>query len=286
MPPSSARTFTHSATFDCYWQCTECGFQVAPIEKPNSDAYRVPAVHGPMDRRPVQSCDGCGETNTWANLREGAVVEALVAQADTRQMTRGARRSGLIKLVGLGVWLLVVALALRGSGALVLLPLAFGTAFVMLHAAYREYQSGERSRFASSWRHERRPGWRTRAWLDGALGGERGLRAPLSGRECLAYELGVRHDSDAEADPWSWTLLEQHSAPALCVEGVELGERPYLQLERRVYAQVLSAAACDELRKRGLDPSRPGYTLFETTVMAGEAVTVRAHAGGLVLQNE
>ncbi|KIG16871.1 hypothetical protein DB30_04033 [Enhygromyxa salina] len=158
-----------------------------------------------------------------------------------------------------------------------------GTAAVMLHSAYAEFVSGRRARFANSWSHEPVPRGRVRARLEGRVGADERLRAPLSGRVCVGYEIGVRHDIDTDADPWSWTLLEQRSAAGLSIDGVAVSGRPYLRLERKIYAQELSAGALDELRKRGLDPSRPGYSLFETIVEAGELVTVERRRTGIAL---
>ncbi|PRQ07860.1 hypothetical protein [Enhygromyxa salina] len=285
MAPTTSRTFTESANFDCHWQCAECGFQVPPHPvEIDRHAYRALAEDRPADRRPQHPCEGCGASNTWANLRAGAVVEALITQDETRRSTSGARRSGLVKVAGLLVWGLLGALTIKDIGGWILLPIMAGTAWVMLHAAYVEYASGRRARFANSWRHEPRPRGRTRARLRGRLHGERALRAPLSGRACLAYELGVRHDTDVAADPWTWTLLEQRSAAGLSIDGVAVAQQPYLRLQRRVYTHELSAAARDELRKRGLDPTRPGYTLFETIVEAAEPVTVKVQRTGTLLR--
>lgn len=282
--PTSELSFTPSAAFDCSWQCTECGFQISPPpSEASEDSYRSPADPGPRDRRPEGPCAGCGARGAWANLREGAVVEALIVQDETRQSTRGARRSGLITLLGLAAWTAVVGWAVYGHGGWFFFPLALATALVMGRTAYAEYRSGRRARYAVSWTHELPPRGRARATRTGALAGEGALRAPLSGRLCLAYELGVRHDGDAEADPWTWTLLEQRSLASLRVGGAELSSSPHLRLRRELYVDALSPAARDELRKRGLDPSRPGYTLFETIVERGEIATVSEHRRGVSL---
>ena len=279
----AALSYTESAPFDCHWQCTECGFQVPPpVPELAETVYREPAAEGPQDRVPPRPCASCG-ASAWANLREGGVVEALIVRDEERQSTRGARRTGLIKLIGLSIWTVAVLILALGTDGLILLPLALGTALLLLNSAYREFVSGRRERHANSWSHPVPPRGRVRARVEGVVEGRALLRAPLTGRACLAYELGVRHDSEVDADPWSWTLLEQRSA-GLHVGGTELSAPPYLILERQVHPDELDAAARDELRKRGLDPTRPGYTLFESILEAGEWVCVETRRSGLVLR--
>lgn len=279
MVPVSHLSFTDSAPFDCYWQCTECGFQIS--SELSKDPYREPSSAEPRDRRPEGPCQCCGE-RAWANLREGGVVEALIERDDERQSTRDARRNGVIKLACLAGWSVMVAMLAFGTDGVIIWPLAAGTTLLMLQGAYREYVSGQRAPYPNSWSHQQAPKGRVRTRHEGPVAADSLLRAPLSGRVCVAYELGVRHDSDPEAESWSWTLLEQRSAPGLTVKDVS-SERPYLRLQREIHRGALSEAARKQLRMRGLDPSRPGYTLFESIVELGESLTLERHRAGDVL---
>ena len=51
----------------------------------------------------------------------------------------------------------------------------------------------------------------------------------------------------------------------------------------RAAGEQLDARARRALRERGLDPERPGYTLFETVVEIGERGHLLRHRHGLVL---
>ena len=281
--PTSLKSYTESAPFACHWQCTECGFQIQD-EQPEVPSYRkeASAPPSPFDSKtPQQACSHCGETS-WANLREGGVVEALKVQDEERQFTRGANRSGAVKLVLLSVWTVAVLIFVFFTDGFILLPLAIGTALWMMQSAYHEYLSGKHSARAGSWRHAPVPRGRVRSRLEGLVVSATLLQAPLSGRPCVAYELGVRHDSNGEGDDSTWTLLEQDGV-AFEVAGESI-DQPYFQLERTVYADALSPASAAALRRRGIDASHPGYTVFETVVELGDNVVVERRRTGLVVR--
>ena len=282
--PHEDRNYERSAPFDCFWQCLDCGFQVeAPSVAPSAGRYREEADSKPHDRRPEEDCDRCGGV-TWANLREGAVVEALIEQDKMRQETRGQRRGGVLKLASLVMWGALAVGTMRGDGSALFYPLAIATFGVFAHGAYREFYNGKRARYANSGSYPPRPRGRRAHECEGRVRSTGALIAPLSGRACVAYEIGVRHDSRADDEDWSWTLLEQRTA-ALTVAGDEVGARPHLALRRQLLGEELSDSACRELRKRGIDPHRPGYTFFETIVKNDEFVTAEERGGAWLLRN-
>jgi hypothetical protein len=200
-----------------------------------------------------------------------------------RQSTRGQRRGGLLKLVGISMWGALGALSARGDGSALLYPLALATFAIFVHGAYREFRNGKRALYPNSWSYAPKPRGRRQESLEGRVTATSTLVAPLTGRPCVAYEIGVRHDSQSEDEDWSWSLLEQRSVD-LSVGGRGLDSMPHLRLRRRVLAEELGESACKELRKRGLDPKRPGYTVFETIVCSEEfAAAQRYGDGGWVL---
>ena len=279
------RTFTPSAPFECHWQCSECGYQVPPRPAATSpDRYRTAAEVGPTDQRPEGACPSCRRSDTWANLREGAVVEALIVQDETRQATRDSRKRGVTTMLAALAWVGATIGLTVGHGGWFFIPLGLGTAWMAAHVAFAEILAGRRERTALSWSHQRRHHGRVRATLAGPLSSPWQLRAPFSGRACLAYEIGVRHDADADAEPWTWTLLEQRVAQGVRVGDRELEQNPHLLVNRQLHVQELSPRARGELRKRGIDPTRPGYTLFETVLLAGDDAELEVRRRGLTLR--
>lgn len=110
------------------------------------------------------------------------------------------------------------------------------------------------------------------------------LRAPLSGRPCVAWEVGVRLDDEATAEPRSWQLLEQRLAP-LSVDGHAIDPTrthltaPRQRLDRSADVK-LDEAAQAFLRQRGFDGGSTAARLFETIVGADDAVTLLVYAEG------
>lgn len=112
------------------------------------------------------------------------------------------------------------------------------------------------------------------------------LQAPLSGRPCVAYELGVRRDRSAGAPLDSWLLLEHRIAPA-AVAGEPLEILPHLRLDREppidADARDLAPAAVDFLRRRGIVLEGDPLLLFETVVLPGAHVRLEHRDDGTVL---
>ncbi|MCX4241069.1 hypothetical protein [Paraliomyxa miuraensis] len=114
------------------------------------------------------------------------------------------------------------------------------------------------------------------------------LTAPLSGRACMAYEVGVRHDGRGSAPASTWVLIEQRVAP-LEVEGRALDpSSTHLVLPRQrlgTYGTVeLDAAAEAFLRERGLGSPDTVLELFETILEAGTEVEVERTEHGATLR--
>lgn len=272
----------NTATFDCHWQCAECGFQL-PVEADQSaGGYRQHAELGPKDQPPQEPCGGCGE-RAWANLRQGAIIEALELQDEQRQeLLRGRRDWTRLVLPAFG-WLGLGFAAANAADTRTLLLIGGLSVATSLMSYWRANTLGEQLLFANAWHHAHQPRGHEQSVARGKLEAAGELRAPLSGRRCVAYELGIRHDSNPHDVAGSWTLLEQRCAPGLQVAGREPERTPYLRVHRRRFEGELDARARRALRKRGLDPDRPGYTLFETLVEVGTRAHLLRHEHGLVL---
>ncbi len=101
------------------------------------------------------------------------------------------------------------------------------------------------------------------------------LIAPISGRPCVAFEVGLREDDDASAGHGSWILLEQRNAP-FSVDGRSIvGDSVHLRLDRqRVQWPSPGPGRLrveDFLRARGLEMDESLY-VFEAVIEAGNRV--------------
>ncbi len=110
------------------------------------------------------------------------------------------------------------------------------------------------------------------------------LTAPLTGRRCVAYEVGVRHDDDRDAPLGTWALLEQR------ITAVEVDGRPvdpqttHLQLPRARLGSTaeveLDDAARGYLQRRGLALAGSTFELYESVLEADERVELCVRADG------
>ena len=110
--------------------------------------------------------------------------------------------------------------------------------------------------------------------------------APLTGRPCVAYEVGVRTDDDAQAPLGTWLLIEQGVAP-LIAGGTSIPEgKAWLELRSRTRHQPGDPGSVASLRRflreRGFD--RPDLVVFETIVEPDASVRARTRAGRVVLE--
>lgn len=102
------------------------------------------------------------------------------------------------------------------------------------------------------------------------------LRAPVSGRLCVAYELGIRHDDNADQPDGTWLLLEQRSAAFRVSDMLIAKHHARLFLPRQPAPEEWKsgdAKAKRFLRERGFFISDDVH-VFETILEPGERVTV------------
>lgn len=119
-----------------------------------------------------------------------------------------------------------------------------------------------------------------------AVSGQELVTAPLSGRPCVAYEIGVREDDDCDADMGTWLLLEQSTA-ALRIGEVDV---PRDAARVRVPQRDSFKARNDEdrermhrfLRERGFDGH--SVRVFETVLPAGVDIAACTEDGVLVVE--
>lgn len=110
------------------------------------------------------------------------------------------------------------------------------------------------------------------------------LTAPLSGRSCAAYEVGVRYDASTTGALGTWLLLEQASA-RLVVGGVTFsGDNVFLEWPRSVYTGAVEEPRVVEfLRDRGLTATREPLCLFETVIPCDTPVAMCRSSNGVMV---
>lgn len=271
----------------CARLCAACGRLDDPAP---AGTYRLDPRHTALDR-----CPHCGEAELL-DLRSADVIVALAeALSEGRAQRRplGPRLLRRVVLVGattlaaVVVALLLVMLALstgkgRQVGAILagMVGLLFGVPALVLagRAIRRQWQRTAARPLPARWRLHLPAGGAPAAIVEGPLAIDGPpLTAPISGRPCVAFEIGLREDGDADGPLGSWLLLEQRSAPLRVGDHEVAGDGAHLEIPRQPVAWPLPGpdrdrAACF-LRARGFsDGELDGLRVFEAVIEAGEVV--------------
>lgn len=252
-------------TFPCFHLCLTCGYLAESAD---------------------ELCPGCGYRR-WTDLRNLSAAEAL------RQMERRDRlaipadilwKSRLVAgtLGGVGG-----TLALLGALAGSMSPVSSFLFGIVAFGAVTFPGSFLASRIWSSARFRRRPAFPSRWRIPLPRG--RGkpaqvvsgpattradlLRAPVSGRPCLGYELTVLFDAPGDLRPPMWVLEEERNVP-FEIDGVRVeANRATFELPKQLVARedgaVDSQAVAQLLRQRGLFSSEGDYSLHEALLEPG-----------------
>jgi hypothetical protein len=260
--------------------CTACGFLELPAEMAwhARDPLRS---EGGVDPR-ARSCRHCG-AREWADLGDGATIAALrhvdAAEAPTRvsagirtlrrawAVTRGV--SGLA--IGAALLVGLVTSTLANGLLVVMYPMLVGLAIVVVATvvdAVRDVRDTRPAPAPVRW-HLALPDARAPLVDNAGIAHARGplLRAPLTGRDCLAYELGIRTDDDASAPEATWLLLEQRSTAFAVGEERYPADSVRLDLART----RVDPAALDEDRLGAIVRAR-GFLTTDTTLALFESI--------------
>lgn len=275
--------------FDCYALCMACGHLVEP-----------PSAGSPMRREPtpgpdMRECPACG-TRGLADLRHTPTAYSLSALERDEPNFPVLRALGFVAslaalvLLGGPVFLDIldrpgaVDQWFRGAlllGMLVLLVIGFlPSRRVKLDDAGAGAGRPRRWRLAGAGQALGSLPWGARP-VRGRVRSEGGelLRAPLSGRPCVAYEVAVRSDDDPSASMSSWTLLEQDNVDFHVGEvEVERGGALLSLTRRLAWRGVLGKQEAHVkrfMRMRGLLDVEEVY-VYETIVAAGDSCSVVA----------
>ncbi len=276
--------------------CTCCGYLelTGPL---------APAAGDPMRRAPVEPsrargrCPGCGE-RAWADPLLEATALALRGAED--RLEPGAhvvldperdavRRAGVVGYALLVLaplaWLAWLAQGLANGTVVLMLvaatALAIGTRTVLVLLRHRPRRA---PRIAPMRWHLALP--TNTAMRDDAVGPvrarERLLDAPLTGRPCVAYELGVRGDGELDAAAHTWLLLEQRSIPFAVGTRTFPANAVRLELPRtRVGLAHLDREQVATLfRARALAGTPERWFVTESILVPDTTVTVRSELVG------
>jgi hypothetical protein len=259
---------------DCAMMCTGCGWLRWPED---------PTAGDPQRRTPASSdtpmCPHCG-SRAWLDLQHVPTWDAL---QQVERYEADARRGRPIGIAG-GV----AAVALVGVAALAAVIASPVLAGVLGVCAIGGFSFAARAIAAvpaprrlvpRRWSMVVPPRGVTNVVARDRVVTDARLRAPLSGRECVAYEVAVRNDDDISADWPTWSLVEQRNA-AFAIAGERVGADDVLLELDRERSTAEGEAVQNYLSARGIDPHAPDLVLYETIVEPGATMELRRAAKG------
>lgn len=271
-------------TFDCAWVCTGCGlFRDPPTSQADADA----------------PCGHC-QARAWVDLRSfrnaqllREVEERLRATGPPQIRRRVRTAAGVLGVAVAGATAVAFTAAL---GGVALLPIAVVAAATGGAGATVVDQLLGRS--LSRWLLTREPvgpaRWRCampkpdlastiverRSGIARAVADT--IDAPVSGRACLAYEVGVIFDADGDAYPPVWILREERNTEML-VDDVVIGrDQAALELPLLPVGEAADARPPETLsrflRTRGLFAADGQFEFFESILEPQAPVELVRHA--------
>lgn len=252
------------------------------------------AISGAPHRRDAvavrRECSHCGE-HGWIDLARESTALAL-RHAET--VDADAAGSGAVRVLGgasagavVGAFIGMIAVGALTWPVAVVGALAGTAAGLQTYRMRRQVAPSDHP-LPKRWSMALPPDSASGQATVGALESEGDLlRAPLSGRACVAYEVGLRGDGADDPDLRTWALLEQRLGE------VRVGEQrldpgtTHLDLPRdhrgALESIELDAAARTWLRRRGFAASGAALHAFETIVEVGTEVTLRTGPAASVL---
>jgi len=266
--------------------CGECG----QLAWPDEAAATLPHRRGADDRahgRP--DCTHCGQ-DSWIDLgRESTALalrqgETLEARAATTGHTRVLGQVSLGAVVG--GFIGVIAAGLTWPAAIVTVC-AGAAAGLSAAAQARRLLPGPRT-LPDRWSLALPPSGAARDVTGPAEATEELVRAPLSGRMCVAYEVGLRRDASPDDSLNEWALLEQRVAPMRIGDTEVDPARTFVDLPRQLHGRLgevdVDDAAVTYLRDRGFSMQGCSLYAFENVLEPQEPVVLSTMESGAVLR--
>lgn len=262
--------------------CSECGRLTWP------DAGSA-SPHRSSDQTPQRAeCPHC-ESRAWIDLRRESTALAIregeegFAAAESESV-EVLRKAGLGVVVGSFVGILATGSLWAGLIVALLAGIAGGLAGVRL----RRMSVPPKRTLPDRWSLALPPSSGTTTTVEGVADNVELLRSPLTGRACVAFEVGLREDLNSTGELSSWALLEQRVA-SMSVAGIAVDPAvTFVELPRESLGELapesLDAAAVEWLLERGFTPVGSTLTVFESVLPPEARLSLAQSSVGAVLR--
>ncbi len=262
--------------------CSECGRLTWP-EAAATSPHRASA----QDEFAVP-CPHC-TARAWIDLRRESTALAIregeqgVAQSESASVDT-LRKAGLGVIFGSFVGVIATSSVVAGLTIAGLCGLAAGLAAVRL----RKISVPAKRTLPDRWALALPPSQEPERHVQGSPRVDELIRSPLTGRACLAYEVGLREDDDAAGELHSWALLEQRVA-AFEVDGVSVEpEETFVEVARErlgaFSTEELDAPAIEWLTERGFSAVGSTLVVYESIVPPDVQVSLGLSSGSATLR--
>lgn len=271
--------------------CVQCG-RLHDLKKPQRFGYRQDHTDAPV----LERCEHCSSTSLADPSIE--TTRRVLQEHDDEQDEQRRDLSGLLIRRFRDVALLIAGTMLvgrlaylclsqasgktwntafepsaAGASVVILLVLGVGLLAALLVSLRNTWATTRRLTLPARWKLVRSRGWRgTRD--SGPITCATPLYAPLSGRPCAAFEVGVRAEPHAAGPLRTWLLLEQHIAPSLVGARRIDPQRTALQLPREPFDEEAQLHEPHYLHDRGFEGAGVGLFLFESIVPLDATVNI------------
>lgn len=262
--------------------CSECGRLTWP------DAGSA-SPHRSSEQTPQRAeCPHC-ESRAWIDLRRESTALAIregeqgFAAAESAPV-EVLRKAGLGVAVGSFVGILATGSLVAGLTIALLAGVAGGLAGVRL----RRLSVPPKRTLPDRWSLALPPATETTSTVEGVADDVELLRSPLTGRECVAFEVGLREDLNSTGELSSWALLEQRVAPMSLAGTTVNPAATFVEVPRESLGALdpesLDAAAVEWLLERGFTPVGSTLIVFESVLVPETRLSLVQSSEGAVLR--
>lgn len=263
--------------------CSECGRLAWP------DAVAA-SPHRTSEQAPQRAdCPHC-QSRAWIDLRRESTAIAIregeqgFAAAESASVDI-LRKAGLGVVVGSFVGILATSSLIAGLW----IALLAGAAGGLAGARLRKMSVAPKRTLPDRWSLALPPATpAATTTVEGVPEDVELLRSPLTGRTCVAFEVGLREDLDSGGELSSWALLEQRVASMSVADNAVDPETTFAEIPRESLGELapdsLDAAAVEWLLERGFTPVGSTLTVFESVLLPQTRLSLVRSPGGAVLR--
>lgn len=262
--------------------CSECGRLTWP-------GAGSASPHRSSGLAPQEAeCPHC-QSRAWIDLRRESTALAIregeqgFAAAESASVDI-LRKAGLGVVVGSFVGIIATNSLLVGLCMALLAGVAGGLAGVRL----RRMSVPSKRTLPDRWSLALPPATEATSTVEGVAQDVELLRSPLTGRECVAFEVGLREDLNGAGELSSWALLEQRVASMSIAGAVVNPASTFVELPRESLGELapesLDTAAVEWLLERGFTPVGSNLTVFESVLLPEGLLSLVQSSQGAVLR--